>query len=257
MRKSKALEKIRAGEPVRMCALGHFIPAYVHVAARAGFDCIWLELEHHLIDERGVQALLAQFHLADIDCMLRPPTREKGRLYRYLEEGATGLMIPHVSTVEEAEALVRSVKFPPMGERGLDGWGFDTRYALSDRDAYIEEANRETFLVGQIETPEAVENVEAIAALDGITGLFVGPGDLGLRLSKYQNMPSLAECIEQVAHAASQYGKAWGLPAGTPEQLRKYRAMGAQLLTHGSEYGAFKGMLDASASRLDDMIAGK
>jgi len=254
MRKSKTLAKIRAGKPVRMCILGHFIPPYVHLAARAGFDCIWLDLEHRLIDEREVQALLAHFHLADIDCMLRPPTTEKTRLYRYLEDGATGLMIPHVSTVAQAEALVKAVKFPPQGDRGLDGAGFDARYKISERDEYTEAANRETFLVVQIETPEAVDNAEQIAALNGVAGLFVGPGDLGLRLSKYQNMPSLDACIERVAHAANQYGKAWGLPAGTVEQLEKYHAMGAQLLAHGSEYGALKGMLDASARHLDTVL---
>ena len=255
MRKSKTLAKIRAGEPVRMCVMGHFIPPYVHMAARAGFDCIWLDLEHRLIDEREVQALLAQFHLADIDCMLRPPTLEKSRLYRYLEDGATGLMIPHVSTVEQARSLVQAVKFPPMGDRGIDGVGFDTYYTLTNREEYTEHANRETFLVVQIETPEGVNNAEQIAGLDGVTGLFVGPSDLGLRLSKFQGLPSLEECIAQVAHAAEQYGKAWGLPAGTPDQLKKYHEMGAQLLAHGSEYGALKGMLDASARHFDQALS--
>tara|TARA_R110001592_G_scaffold37845_1_gene125753 strand:+ start:684 stop:1454 length:771 start_codon:yes stop_codon:yes gene_type:complete len=255
MRKSKTLAKIRAGEPVRMCVMGHFIPPYVHMAARAGFDCIWLDLEHRLIDEREVQALLAQFHLADIDCMLRAPTLEKTRLYRYLEDGASGLMIPHVSTVQQARDLVKAVKFPPAGDRGLDGVGFDTMYTMCDRDTYTEAANRETFLVVQLETPEAIDNAEQIAALDGIAGLFVGPSDLSLRLSKFKDMPSLDECIERVAHAAQQYGKAWGLPAGTQEQLKKYHGMGAQLLAHGSEYGALKGMLDASARHFDEALA--
>lgn len=251
MRSSKTLAKLRAGQPVRMCVLGHFIPPYVHFAARAGFDCIWLDLEHKLIDEREVQALLTHFHLADIDCMLRPPTVEKARLYRYLEDGASGLMIPHVSTVAQAEALVKAVKFPPLGDRGLDGVGFDNRYQMTEPAAYAEAANRETFLVVQIETPEAVNNVEAIAALSGISGLFVGIGDLGLRLGKYKNMPSLDDCIARVAAAAAQYGKAWGLPVRTAEQLKQYHDQGAQLLAHGSEYGALKGMIDASARNFD------
>lgn len=254
MRSSKTLQKIRAGKPVRMCVLGHFIPPYVHFAARAGFDCIWLDLEHKLIDEREVQALMTQFHLADIDCMLRPPTLEKTRLYRYLEDGATGLMIPHVSTVDKARELVQAVKFPPLGDRGLDGVGFDNRYEMSDPVEYAEAANRETFLVVQLETPQAIDNAETIAALSGVAGLFVGISDLGLRLGKYQNMPTLDECIERVAAAAAQYGKAWGLPVRTPEQLKKYHGMGAQLLAHGSEYGALKGMLDASARNFDAVL---
>lgn len=72
---------------------------------------------------REVEALLAFSHLFDIDIMLRPPTLEKTRLYRYLEDGAAGLMIPHVSTAGKAKMLVDAVKFPPLGDRGLDNAG--------------------------------------------------------------------------------------------------------------------------------------
>jgi len=154
VRKSKTLAKLRANEPVRMCALGHFIPAFIRHAAHHGFDCIWLDLEHRAMSDREVQALLAYFHLFDIDCMLRPPTLEKTRLYRYLEDGATGLMIPHVSTADKARMLVDAVKFPPLGDRGLDGAGLDSDFILAGGDEYVEAANRETFLVVQIETPQ-------------------------------------------------------------------------------------------------------
>lgn len=80
--------------------------------------------------------MLANFHLADIDCLLRAPTLEKTRLYRYLEDGATGLMIPHVSTAEKAKSLVESVEFPPIGDRGIDGAGLDSDFYLQgDGDA--------------------------------------------------------------------------------------------------------------------------
>ncbi len=100
MRNSKILAKIRAGKPARLAMMGHFIPIFVAHAANLGYDGIWLDLEHRAMDSREVQAMLAFFHLYDIDCMVRVPTREKGQLYRYLEDGATGLMIPHVSDVE-------------------------------------------------------------------------------------------------------------------------------------------------------------
>ena len=106
MKKSNTLDRIRNGDPVRICTLGHFIPAFVKYASHFGFDCIWLDLEHRAMDQREVQALMAFFHKYDIDCMLRPSTLEKSRLCRYLEDGASGLMIPHVSTPEKAKALV-------------------------------------------------------------------------------------------------------------------------------------------------------
>ena len=141
MRTSKTLARIRNKETVRMCSLGHFIPAYVRHAAHFGFDCIWLDLEHRLISEREVQSLLAFAHLSDIDIMVRAPTLEKTGLYRYLEDGAAGLMIPHVSTPEKAAMLVDAVKFPPIGNRGIDGAGLDSDFLIDDYETFPDRAN--------------------------------------------------------------------------------------------------------------------
>lgn len=244
LRTSKLLRRLRAGQPARICSLGHFNPGYVKHAAINGFDCIWFDLEHRAMETREVQAMLAFFHLCDIDCMLRPPTLEKSRLYRYLEDGATGLMIPHVSTAEKAHMLAQSVKFPPLGDRGLDGSGLDAEFYAYGAADYTEAANRETFLVVQIETLEAMASVDQIAAVPGVDGLFIGPGDLGLRL-KHAPPPALTmeQCIARVAAAADAHGKAWGMPAGSAEQLRKLTAQGAKLASYGSEFGAITEML--------------
>lgn len=251
VRTSKTLAKLRAGQVVRICSLGHFIPSYIRHAAHYGFDCIWLDCEHRMFDDRDILALLAFFHLSDIDCMLRAPTLEKTRLYRYLEDGATGLMIPHVSTPEKAHMLAQSVKFPPLGDRGLDGSGLDSDFYLGDAATYPERANRETFLVVQIETPEAVANVDEIAAVPGVDGMFIGPGDLGLRLRHSKTSSTLDEAIDKVSAAAKRHGKAWGCPAGTPEQLKKMRERGAQILAHGSEFMGLKAMLEGAARNFD------
>ena len=234
-----------------MCALGHFIPSYVRHAAHYGFDCIWLDLEHRLISEREVQSLLAFAHLSDIDIMLRAPTLEKTRLYRYLEDGAAGLMIPHVSTPEKAQMLVDAVKFPPIGNRGIDGAGLDSDFLIDDYETFPEQANKETFLVVQIETPEAVENVDAIAATPGVDAMFVGPGDLGLRLKHSTGDMTMESAFEQVAAAAARHGKAWGCPVATREELQRRRSQGGQLLAHGGEFRALMSMLEASAADFD------
>jgi 2-keto-3-deoxy-L-rhamnonate aldolase RhmA len=252
VRKSKTLARLRAGDPVRLCALGHFIPAFIRHAAHFGYDCIWLDLEHRAMSDREVQALLAYFHLFDIDCMLRAPTLEKTRLYRYLEDGATGLMIPHVSTVDKARLLVDAVKFPPLGDRGLDGAGLDSDFLLAGGDDYIDEANRETFLVVQIETPQAVANIEEIAAVEGVDGLFIGPGDLGLRIKKTETELTLDAAVEKVAAAAKRHGKAWGCPAGSADRVKYLRDQGAQLIAHGGEFRAFMAALEQSSSELND-----
>lgn len=251
MRNSKTLQKLRAGEPVRICALGHYLPPYIRHAAESGFDSIWLDLEHRVMQDREVQSLMAFFHHFDIDCMLRPSTRERGRLYRYLEDGATGLMMPHVSTPELARDIVSAIKFPPLGDRGLDGSGFDSMYCATSADEFVAHVNRETFLVIQIETPQAVENVEAIASTDCVDGLFVGPGDLGLRYRTAGRPEELERAIERVAAVAKATGKAWGMPVGTLEELRRRRAQGAQLLAVGGEFNWLRKAL-AEAIRMFD-----
>ncbi len=252
MRKSKTLARFRNNQTVRMCCLGHYMPFYVKQAAHFGFDCIWLDLEHRNFSDRDVQALLAYSHLHDIDIMVRPATLEKTRLYRYLEDGAAGLMIPHVNTAEKARMLVDAVKFPPIGDRGLDGAGLDADFYVGDTDEFVKQANQETFLVVQIETLQAVQNVEEIAAVPGVDGLFVGPGDLGLRIKLDPSQGTLESAFERVAAACKKHGKAWGSPAGTIEVLKQRQKQGGQLLNHGGEFSAVMDMLKTSIAAFED-----
>lgn len=253
MRTSKTLARIRSGQTIRTCVLGHFIPAYVAHAARAGFDCIWLDLEHRALTTRETQLLLTQSHLNDIDIMLRPPTLEKTRLYRYLEDGAAGLLIPHVSTPEKAKQLVDAVKFPPIGDRGIDNAGLDADFHIHDADHYTAWVNRETFLCVQIETPEGVKNAEAIAAVEGVDMIFVGPGDLGLRLRQTREM-TLDEAWQKVAEACQKHGKAFGGPTFSPEEVTKRKAQGATLLVVSSEFQSWSSALSVDFARYRELF---
>lgn len=249
MRVNKTLNRIRSGNISRVACLGHYIPSFVAHAARAGYDCIWLDLEHRAFETRELQALLNLCHLHDIDCMVRPPTREKAELTRYLEDGASGLMIPHVNTADEARQLVDSVKFPPMGDRGLDGAGLDSNFLEStDVVAFAEAANRETFLTIQIETPEAVENCEEIIGVEGVDIIFVGPGDLGLRyqIAGDSSGEMLESAFERVAAACVKHGKVWGCPTGTPEVIRQRYDQGGRFLANFGEYVHIMNGLNAS-----------
>ncbi len=251
MRKSKTLAKLRAGKAVRLCSLGHFIPAYIRHAAEFGFDCVWLDTEHRAMSEREIQTLLAYFHLSDVDCMLRAATLEKTRLYRFLEDGATGLMIPHVSTAEKARMLVDAVKFPPIGDRGLDGAGLDCDFIFAGGDDYIDAANRETFLVVQIETPQAVDNADEIAAVEGVDALFIGPGDLGLRIKRTATELTLEKAVEKVSAASAKYGKHWGSVGLSTQHVRQLHDQGARLIAYGGDFQAFMEMLRNRSQELD------
>jgi 4-hydroxy-2-oxoheptanedioate aldolase len=157
-------------------------------------------------------------------------------------------MIPHVTTPEKAQQLVEAVKFPPIGDRGLDNAAMDSGWrATDDTQAYTNWANTETFLTVQIETPEAVDKAEEIASIEGVDMIFVGPGDLGLR---YQQMGdtdgSMLEAgFERVAAACAKHGKPWACPASGDAVKHRYD-QGARVLANFGEYMALKdGLLKA------------
>jgi 2-keto-3-deoxy-L-rhamnonate aldolase RhmA len=121
----------------------------------------------------------------------------------------------------------------------------DADFLLHDAAEYAAWANRETFLCVQIETPQAVEQAEAIAAVEGVDMLFVGPGDLGLRL-QHETGLTLEEAWQRVAAACQAHGKAYGGPTLTAEEMRKRRTQGAQLLVGSSEFRGWSSELQQS-----------
>jgi len=255
MRQSKTMAKVRAGKTARICGLGHYLPHFVRYAAHLKLDCIWLDLEHRAMDQREVQALLAYSHLFDIDIVVRPPTIGKTALYRYLEDGAAGVMIPHVSTPERAGELVQAVKFPPLGDRGFDGAGLDADFLLDCGPQYVKEANEQTLLCVQIETPQGLENVDEIASVEGVDALFLGAADLGMRHRCIGGeTPTIEDSRRRVAEAAAKHGKAWGTPSGAPEDVASLRALGAQFIAHGGEFNGIITELQRAAGVFDDVV---
>jgi 2-keto-3-deoxy-L-rhamnonate aldolase RhmA len=258
MRKSKLLAKVRAGQSARICAMGHVLPFFVRYAAHFNYDAIWFDLEHRAMDPREVQAVLALCHAFDIDCMLRPPTVERNHLYRFMEDGAAGFLVPFVDNADIARHLVNATKYPPMGNRGIDGAGLDADFGIDawkPASTYYEDANRETFIVAQIETVEGLQNAEEIAAVPGIDALFIGPADLGHRLTVSNSGVTLEQAIARVAEACARHHKAWGLPSGSPEALKRYKQMGAQLAIWGGDF-ALMNVLKTCSQQLDEALAG-
>lgn len=256
-RRSKVLEKIRSGGVARVCSLGAFIPYYPQLAAHAGYDAVWVCAEHRAWDPRQIESMLLQTRLADIDCIWRPPTLDKALFSRLLEDGATGLMVPMVNTEERARQLVQAAKFPPLGDRGLDGSGLDGGF-LVGRDAnYVNLANTETALIAQIESPEAMENIEAIAAVPGVDLLFMGPGDLSLRLGCQSSIqdPVLRPEVERMAAACAKHNKPWGFPVSNPTDAKEALALGCQLLAFGTDFGAIMAHLTHCGQTMDTLLS--
>lgn len=257
MRPSLAHSRLRQGLPVRIACMYAPVAMMPRHAAQAGFDAIWLDAEHNTWDRRGLQHFVALHRMANIDCIVRTGSRNAAELYHLLEVGATGLMIPLVNTADDAAALARATKFPPIGQRGLDGAGLDNNFYLEGATTYPAEANSETLLILQIETPESLENLDAIAATPGIDGFFIGPGDLALRLGLPLDWshPRMVEAQQRVANVASRHDIAWGRPARDTADVSALVRAGAQLIAHGSDFSALYSALPAFAKTIADGIA--
>jgi len=157
---------------------------------------------------------------------------------RALDLGAVGVMIPYVSTAEEAAAAVSYTRYPPAGCRGVASSTIATEFGLST-DAYHEAASNRIITIVQIETKEGVDNVHSIAGVDGVDVVFVGPLDLSFNLGcpKQFDHPRMHEALDQVANACQVHGKACGILSSV-EKAGEYIRRGFTFIAVGSDAAA-------------------
>jgi 4-hydroxy-2-oxoheptanedioate aldolase len=237
MRPSKIRAKLGRGEPVLVTALALADPSLFELVSLMGFDGIWLDLEHHAISVETAATLMRAARVGTTDVMARPAKGEFMRLGRLLEAGAQGILYPRCDNAAEAREVVTWSKFAPQGLRGLDSGNADNPYCMTPLRPYVREANEQTFIAVQIEDPKALENVEEIAAVDGVDVLFFGPADFTVisGIPGQYDHPSVEAAIHRIAAAARRAGKHWGMPSGTPERTRELMDLGARFLAHGAD----------------------
>ena len=241
MRRSKTLEKLRRDEPVIVINPSLTESAkLMEIAGILGFDCAWIDTEHRDFTTDDLYPMFLAARLHDVDAMVRIRKQDYGDYFRPLEMGATGIMVPHVMNADEARWAVRNAKFAPEGLRGMDAAGADARFLDVDVLEYCREANRETFVCVQVEDREAVEEVEAIAAVPGVDVIFVGPADLSQSYGVpcQFNHELVRNAMARTAAAAKANGIAWGTSATAAEAFEKHLAAGARFLAVASDVGS-------------------
>src|SRR5690242_4772539 len=165
MTNSRVLAKLRKGDLVRVAGVSRLVDPWIAtVIAHAGYDLIWLDLEHRAFGYDVIDPLSMACRASGIDLMVRIRKSGYDSPMRALEFGANGLMVPHCKSAAEARRWVRWVRFPPLGRRGFDGAGADADFGLADPLAHMSHANQEVFLALQVEDREAVERIDEIAA---------------------------------------------------------------------------------------------
>lgn len=208
MRKSRVLEKLRAGNIVSCLKINFGDGQASELAALSGFDCIWIDREHIAQDWSVVGAHVRATKAHNTDIMVRVPRGSYSDYVKPLELDATGILVPHIMSLKDAKQVIQMTRFHPTGKRAIDGGSADGGYTTMDFQEYLKQANEQRFVVFQIEDPEPLDQLEEIAALDGFDMLFFGPGDFsqGIGAPGDWNNPRLVEARKHVAEVAKKHG---------------------------------------------------
>lgn len=209
LRPSRVLREIREGGPASCLKINITHPAVIELAGLAGASSVWLCNEHVPNDWRDVEHCVRAAKLHDMDTIVRVSKGSYSDYLKPFEADATGIMVPHVSSGDEARSIVEMCRFYPLGKRPLDGGNVDGRFCQMPAREYIEAANRERYLIFQIESPTAVENIEEIAAVGGYDFLLFGPGDYAHQIGQVGDVrhPEVLAAREKVETAARKYGR--------------------------------------------------
>jgi 4-hydroxy-2-oxoheptanedioate aldolase len=178
--------------------------------AGCGFDWMLIDTEHSTVSLETVQAMLQAVAPYPTHAVVRPGWNDAVEIKRILDSGALSILVPYVQNAEEAARAVSAVRYPPHGTRGVAGITRASRFGLVD--SYTARANEEVCLLVQVETVEALNNLEAIASVEGVDGVFIGPADLAASMG-FPGHPGASEVKSAILKAIKRINAA-GKPAG-------------------------------------------
>lgn len=260
MRRNRLLEYLRAGR----IPVGHMIMEFgtrgiARLLAAAAPDFVVVDMEHSGFAIERVCDLMAWLRATDITPVVRVPQDHYHFIARVLDAGALGVMVGNVRSAEQARGIVRSAKYAPLGERGVGLGTAHTDYLLPDAASYFAWANDNTAVICQIESPEGVENAEAIAAAEGVDVLWVGHWDLSHSLGipgEFQH-PRFLGALERVAAAARRHGRGAGAQPGSPAQVEAWRKLGFNVLSWKSDIALYRDALRQELAALRERVGGE
>jgi 4-hydroxy-2-oxoheptanedioate aldolase len=232
-------------------------PYTAEICAGAGFDWLLFDGEHAPND---VPTMLAQLQAVEgypVHAVARPPIGDVVLVKQYLDLGFQTLLIPLVDTAEQAERMVRAMRYPPDGIRGF-GAGSARVSRWNRVENYFQDAGAQMCLLVQAETRTAMGNLEAIAAVEGVDGIFIGPADLSASLGHGGNAghPEVQAVIEDGIRRIVAAGKAAGILTSNNEWAERYLGLGAAFVAVGTDVGILAKQTSALARRFKGDSAG-
>lgn len=236
--------------------LGVGSPFTAEIMAAQGFDSLTIDLQHGALDYAAALPMLQAMRASGVVPLVRVPWREPGIIMKALDAGAYGIICPMVNSGAEAADLVRWLRYPPEGERSFG----PTRAVFAAGPGYAAEANREILAFAQIETAEALAAVDEIVATPGLDGIYVGPVDLTLSLSRGtlpaavdREEPEMIAAFQTIVAACKDHGLRAALHCGTPDYAARAVGWGFDMVTIASDVSLLAQSARGSVVRFRDL----
>ena len=216
----------------------------------SGFDWGVVDMEHSPLDLGTTVAMLQAIAGTRMLPVLRVTWNDTVTIKRVLDAGAQTLLVPFVQNADEARRAVAATRYPPQGVRGMGGMGRANRFGTLPN--YVAEAARDLSVIVQLETPQAIDQLEAIAAVDGVDALFIGPADLSATMGHVgqPTHPAVMSVMSDAAQRCRALRKPIGTIGGTLDVVAQYRAAGYDFLAISTDIGLMVGAAQAAIASL-------
>jgi 4-hydroxy-2-oxoheptanedioate aldolase len=221
------------------------------ICGSAGFDWVLIDGEHASFDLTSIKHHLQALAPHSASPIVRAEDGNPTLIKRLLDIGAQTLLVPMINSAEEAQNVVKSALYPPLGNRGI-GSALARASQWNRIPQYIHRANDQISILVQVETQEAVNNIEAIAAVDGIDGIFIGPSDLCGSMGHIGNPshPEVVAAIEHAINVINRSGKAAGILSLNPDDAQKYAQKGVKFIGAGVDTLMLRNAAETLADQL-------
>lgn len=236
MRKNPLKAKLQAGESILGPIMGFNAPFLAELFAYAGFDFVVFDAEHGPLSEETCENLVRTAEAAGIPAIVRCPQNVPQVILRFIDSGTIGLHVPQINSGDDARLAVRSVKYHPLGNRGLAGTRALGYGALGPLSEQIKVANDETMVIAHIENIQAVKNLDDLLAVDGIDVYFIGTSDLShsMGMPAQYNYPELAKVVDETIARIRAAGRVPGSIARNAEETKVLVGKGVRYVIVGA-----------------------
>ena len=235
MRKNLVKEKLLSGDTAYGVFCNLYSPTIVELVGHMGFDFALIDAEHGPAGVESCEHMVRAADSVGLPTFIRIAMNIRQNILRYLDIGTMGVMLPQINTRAEAEAVVEAVKYPPQGRRGLAAVRAADYGLTTSLQEYTIKANQETLVAVQIETMDAVSNLDEFLSIEGIDVFFIGPADLSASMGYVgqPNHPEAQAMIEKLVHRIRTAGRIAGTVAYNHEALAKAKERGFHFIVHG------------------------